>query len=935
MNTMDTHFNDFMRTRHNISEDVLKDILQTSNCDYSNTPTPILLQPKILQDSIDKMISYNEKKGTNYGTDFSSMLSLVQVKKKKRNDIKYKSKFQLDQNDEGTCYLKKILTMIEDSDDPQNKDTIMKMVESTQNKYDMEPTSRDNPKLFLLFLPMGQNINILQKTLLAFVKKHNLWKNYYVAYSNSSSESEFGDKQFMEKVDTFMAMTKQQNKKGCILLLGCQGKLGITYKNCDVTIHLDNGTNVDDAKQTYYRSLTEREGKTIGINVDLNIQRVYMYVMNRIREYKKVHNDNRPYSEILQYLFIENQFIFNPTEFGFDGCKTKMIEYFDKYGERLKQEISIDSITGNIECNDDLHKLINKVHLSNDTVIVNSELNGNHQDCPKGEQSKEQIDSVECLDNTLKSGYNEEDEIDSGENSDIIHINRTKKFYEYLTKLCCLILRKDRINPNNNGKDNRFYLNLVKNKPEYSIIQKKIMKDFDILEKDLNIIFDRYIDTMSTENNHDILNDIFEIYARSNPKDLRKIIENHFIPTSEQRKKNAEIPTPVDCVDEMIDKLPIEYFKVKNKTLEPCCGKGNFVLAIFEKYFDGLSHIKDEIERCRIIIEECIYFADLDPVNIYITKELLICHALYKLGEDTWKEWDKVLQICDFKYNTYIGDTLELDIKNIWGPMNAVIFNPPYNNEGGISKGGKNLYNKFIVKSFEVLEYNGFSLFIVPTGCLKTTVYDKKTTVMDYILNNEIFHININECAKYFNVASTFTYLLIKNNQKKYIHNVVSNIKDKLYHSSNIDNFQLNFIPLLCDSNTLNIINKSSYNNLNIKRVDSSDKFIYDKFIYIKRLDHINHKKPHLKVHIGDKTLKIKGPILYMEYNENIKKILESNLYAFLNIISRYDGVIYHNLINMFGYPNMDRIKINDNQDVYKLFKLTDDEIIHIESILN
>ena len=441
---------------------------------------------------------------------------------------------------------------------------------------------------------------------------------------------------------------------------------------------------------------------------------------------------------------------------------------------------------------------------------------------------------------------------------------------------------------------------------------------------------------MSLDVNQDILNDIFEIYARSSPGDLRKIIEKHFIPTSEQRKKNAEIPTPVECVDEMIDKLPYSYFKEKNKTLEPCCGKGNFVLAIFEKYYDGLSYIKDEIERCRIIIEECLYFADLDPINVYITKELLMCHALSKLSEDTWSDWDKVLQICSFEYKTYIGDTLKLDIKKLWGCMNAVIFNPPYNNEGGISKGGKNLYNKFIIKSFEILEYDGFSLFITPTGCLKTTVYNQKTEVMEYILNNEIVYIDINECAKYFNVGSTFTYMLIKNNNKKHIRNVLSNIKGKLYHNSKIDNINLNFIPLLCDNHTLNIITKSTYNNLNIKRVDSSNKFIYDKFIYIKRLDHINHKKPHLKVYIGDKDLRIKGPILYVDYNENVKKILESNLYAFLNIVTRYDGVIYHNLINMFGFPpNIDTIKINNQQDIYKLFKLTKDEISHINTIID
>ena len=36
----------------------------------------------------------------------------------------------------------------------------------------------------------------------------------------------------------------------------------------------------------------------------------------------------------------------------------------------------------------------------------------------------------------------------------------------------------------------------------------------------------------------------------------------------------------------------------------------------------------------------------------------------------------------------------------------------------------------------------------------------------------------------------------------------------------------------------------------------------------------------------------------------------------------------------MFGYPNLDNITINNNEDIYKLFKLTNDEISHIETIL-
>ena len=768
----------YMLSRHGLEQPLLKYLLKYYETDYSMTPLPVLLQPSILLTAIETIQHYNDSKGTEYGFNFASILSLVQIKKKKKVDAKYKQEFQLECCEEGTEYLIKILSMIEDSSDPNNKNTVMRMIEETQRKYDMEPTTKQDPKLFLIFLPMGQSIDTLQKTLMSFIKKHKLWTNYYVDYSNSNSESENGEKEFMKKVDKSMELTKQQKKKGCILLLGHQGKLGITYPNCDVTIHLDNGTNVDDAKQTYYRSLTERKGKTIGINVDLNIQRGYMYVMNSIREYKKVHNDNRSYSEILQYLFTENQFIFNPCEFGFDGCTDKMIEYFDKYEERLKEEISIDTITENIECNDDLHKLINIVHSSNGPVTVNSELNGDQQDCPKGEKTKEQVDSIESLDNT------------ETEENDIIQVNRTKKLYECLTKLSCLLSRIDRVNPINKDKSNTDLLINLKDKKEYVIIKKKVMDEFGILEKDLNNIYDIYIDTMALENNQDVLDDIFEIYARSKPGELRKIIEKHFIPSCEQKKRNAEIPTPTKLVDEMLDMLcryDQEYFMNTNKTFEPCCGKGNFVLAIFEKYFDGLSYIEDEIERCRTIIEECIYFCDIDDINVYITRDLLMCHALSKLGKDTWSDWNKVLTISEFKYNCYVGNTLEDydKIINEWSidGFNGIIGNPPYNSSGNTGT-GNTLWQCFTKDALNNwLKDNGYLVYVHPPGWRKPNTERGKFYKMFSLMteDNQMLYLSIHGLSdghKTFHCGTRYDWYVIKK-IPKYKDTCVSDEKHK------------------------------------------------------------------------------------------------------------------------------------------------------------
>ena len=42
-------------------------------------------------------------------------------------------------------------------------------------------------------------------------------------------------------------------------------------------------------------------------------------------------------------------------------------------------------------------------------------------------------------------------------------------------------------------------------------------------------------------------------------------------------KSSNDEPTPIDCISEMISKLPDEFWKKKDiDILDPCCGNGNF-----------------------------------------------------------------------------------------------------------------------------------------------------------------------------------------------------------------------------------------------------------------------------------------------------------------------------------------------------------------------
>ena len=101
-------------------------------------------------------------------------------------------------------------------------------------------------------------------------------------------------------------------------------------------------------------------------------------------------------------------------------------------------------------------------------------------------------------------------------------------------------------------------------------------------------------------------------------------------------------------------------------------------MKIFEKFYNGLIELyPDEKKRCNIIIKECMYFADLTPMNVFITTEILKCEIQSKTNQEN-KE---------YKFNSYIGDTLELDIKDVFkvDAFDAVIGNPPYNSSGSTS----------------------------------------------------------------------------------------------------------------------------------------------------------------------------------------------------------------------------------------------------------
>ena len=894
---------DYMINRHgNLFTHHFED--ETINKNYDNKPIPIFLTIKWNETFKIMINQYNQKNNTNFGVDLSFLA--LEKRYNNKNEIIYETQFQICSTTDGEDLLKEFLNIIISCD--KNQPSLMKQIEINQTKHKSRKSTRDNPLMFIIYLPTHtnhSNIYELQVALYNFIIEHNLWNDYYISYScskgNSLNQSSLEYNDFLRQI---MNKTKELNKRGCILFLGDQGNLGITYPYCDVTICLDNSHNIDSLEQKKARSLTQAFGKTIGINVDLNIHRFYNTLYYYCIDYRKETKSIKTNAEILEYFYKYNIFLFDVLDYNFNYNQKDLKIDFEEFSKNMISNLEHDNLLEIIQYNDDLKDIIKQFIISQNKLIKEPPNDDDDDNIPKAGEVK-----IKGNPKPIKEKREKEEDLH-------FEINYTlefcKRFIPFLCYLCKSLNISNIFDILNMKKYIKFFLNLKYFKSEIN-----------------NDSYNKIIEVMTSiiENNMEIIHAIKEIYLHANHDQLRELFAKHFIPTEEERKQNAEIATPVSLVNEMLSKIPLDFWTKPQKVFEPCCGKGNFVLGIFDCFFKGLEIKYPNInKRCRIIIEKCIYYADINELDVFITTELLKYNAM-KHGMDE----NKAKQL---KFNSNVGNTLELEIKEKWkiNGFEAVIGNPPYNDNGGIRKGGKNLYSKFSLQSLKWILNDGYLLFIVPIGILKSTNYKQPTHFMIEILKYKMLSININECSKYFLQNSTFTYFLIyksKNQDDRYINDIVFQIKNKVFRIEKVNVGSLHFIPIILHPLTISILNKITLKNksINFKRVDKTiDIQKYkDKFIYVKRLNHINYKNPYLNPLIGNKNTIVKGPILITKYTKDIEILLKSKIIAFLNVTLRYDAVIYHYLFNLITID--DNININEEQDIYKYYNLSNEEI--------
>ena len=169
--------------------------------------------------------------------------------------------------------------------------------------------------------------------------------------------------------------------------------------------------------------------------------------------------------------------------------------------------------------------------------------------------------------------------------------------------------------------------------------------------------------------------------------------------------KAGTIITPFPLIEEIVDKLPIQWDNPKLKFLDPACGRGAFLVVIAQRLLNAGHSSKH-------IIENMLYGIDIDRQNAEMTRQ-----ALRVIVKDT-----------SGKYNNNIEctDALTKEFKMKFGPGDVILVNPPYD-----KRGDEPIYYDFM--RWFATQTGATLRVIIPSGWL---VGPKAKTFREFVLDN-------------------------------------------------------------------------------------------------------------------------------------------------------------------------------------------------------
>jgi len=504
---------------------------------------------------------------------------------------------------------------------------------------------------------------------------------------------------------------KLRNNKKLIILTGRMLSLGITLEHAGVVFRMDDCKSLDESIQKNYRCCSESDGKTVGIVVNFDLTDVVNTLIELCPSHIKGAKNaikNAIESNLLNvdtdtFIGQEHSNQYKIERLFEEWCKNPFNSLKRMQYELSHMKYPLDESDQDVLNNNFTNSKIKLKHQSGD----------DEKTVPKGAKTKK------------ANNQNKKDK-------KVIDINFAKDVLVYVVPLLCIIVDSE------NLLDMFNKINKSSNLIKIFNNQCNIWWDRDDLFDVVYEIIKKYPNLHKNE----LLNNKISIIKESmrslikKPDKLLNYINEALKPKDEEKKKFGEVFTPLNIINEMLDKMDAHYIEKEGKSIfankkltwfDPANGMGNFMICVYQRLFDGLKNkIKDHKLRRKHILENMLYTSEINPKNNHIYKRIIMdCYENYKM-------------------NAYEGDTLELDIKKEWGinKFDIILGNPPYNTH--LKKTGASpLYHKFVE---EFVDKAQFITYIIPSRWFSGgRGLDKFRKMM--LSRNDIVYINHNENA--------------------------------------------------------------------------------------------------------------------------------------------------------------------------------------------
>ena len=825
-----------------------------------------------------------------------------------------------------------------------------KMIFTRINNICSEIDTR-NPFTQIWFLPPN-NINEISLCLEKLMKEDNILKKYDVLCINRKNKELAKD--IKDEINKKEIEAREKGKLGLILLAGNMITLGITLNLCDLVVLMNNAFSSDKVYQQMYRCMTEGENKKVGFVVDLNISRLLNTCVNY-----KIYKNEKSIDDKIKYLInnhlinIDIDMIFNKNA-NSDIIIKKLMDIWKEDPINSFRTLLRNLDNDYEEFDNPTQKLINKTFtksIKNDKIGLDVILKDNDnelQPLPSGRETV--VDEKQDMENYENDDNDETEDVEEKETQ----ISFTKDVLPYIIPLTCILTIKDA------NMDVVKMLNYIKDNPELlDTFNDQCLiwwnnKDLVDLIKD---IVSKYFDKNSNTYNISIQ---FKMSLQSlidNPKELLELINDCLKPKDIEKKQFGEVFTPMNLINEMLDKLPIEVWTNKNlKWLDPATGMGNFPIAVYLKLMEGMKYeIKDVKERKKHILENMLYMCELNKKNV------LVCNQIFDINNE-------------YKLNLYEGDTLEFKPFEIFKvkQFDVILGNPPYNKGGIRSHTGKQLgeknetiWTKFIEKAFKWLKPDGYLAYINPLSWLKKSHSLHNTMLEKYIIWMKLWD-NIKSLSTINGKIPISLYVLQnKLNTEKKKTEIISEIQSKKLITTSNEYLNKDYsIPLAYHSIFNKLINFIETKNLKLeystKTVKSTgiktkipskykledmlaiDTYTIKEGIMIKKVSEthpdmdkrkliIANKASFIGAFIDDGKLSLTGNHKFYIIGDKLELIMKMLSYKIIDIIGHYTKYGQDFLDNeAFTYlPDIRKLGIEDidEKQLYKLIGLTQDEI--------